>query len=258
MANLPSQTPTLGKPSISTPNALDLRVLQAAVSNTRERIEQIEAVLRTTNSIANTNTNNASGGSSSVLLKALRADLDSLTARVAALETAIANDTVVLTAGAAILDRQPVVPSGVASCVPLAPSNPLHAFAPIGLALGPAAPGAAVTVQRRGAVTVNAAGFVTGKAVYGTATGLTQSPALETAVFLGVALDSSTMWLAPGVTALADALFDATYEGAMPVTYGLVQTLINSIQGGDITQYDDQGRAGIASDGGAHLLAHGA
>ncbi len=36
-----------GKPAIAAPNQLDLRALQTAISNTRQRIEQLEAAVNT-------------------------------------------------------------------------------------------------------------------------------------------------------------------------------------------------------------------
>lgn len=71
----------LGSPSISTPNRLDLRAVQTAIGNTRQRIEAIEAQLAQALNIAN-----SVGTISSTVINTLRSQLAALTARVAVLE----------------------------------------------------------------------------------------------------------------------------------------------------------------------------
>jgi hypothetical protein len=77
----------LGSPSINTPNKLDLRALQTAISNTRQRIEALEAEVQTATNIAN------SGGTTSTNLNTLRQQVQALTTRVTALEALFAQLT---------------------------------------------------------------------------------------------------------------------------------------------------------------------
>lgn len=71
----------LGKPAISTPNRLDLRAVQDAIGNTRQRIEAIEAQIAATVAASGT-----SSTTSSTVLNTLRAQLAALTIRVTNLE----------------------------------------------------------------------------------------------------------------------------------------------------------------------------
>lgn len=71
----------LGFPAISTPNALDLRSVQTAISNARQRIEKLEALIATLQSSTNTG-----GTPTSVSLSALKAQLAALTKRVVTIE----------------------------------------------------------------------------------------------------------------------------------------------------------------------------
>ena len=71
----------LGKPSITTPNRVDLRAIQDAISNARQRIEAIEAEIQKTAQAATT-----VGQSSSTVLNTLRSQVAALTIRVTTLE----------------------------------------------------------------------------------------------------------------------------------------------------------------------------
>lgn len=72
----------LGKPAIPTPGALDLRTVQQAVDNIRERFVRLEAAV-------NVNSRTATAGQAAAasdalrLIQALRSDLDALAAAVA-------------------------------------------------------------------------------------------------------------------------------------------------------------------------------
>jgi hypothetical protein len=70
----------LGTPAIGTPNQLELRAVQTAVSNIRQRIEALETVTTGTVTQANTTTNASAAG-----IAQLRAMLAALSARVDAL-----------------------------------------------------------------------------------------------------------------------------------------------------------------------------
>jgi len=81
-----------GKPAIGTPNQLELRSIASAISNTRQRIEQLEQSVSTNAAIA------AQSSNTTALITALRATLGTLSARVPALENIVGGDTVQLTA----------------------------------------------------------------------------------------------------------------------------------------------------------------
>lgn len=92
---------TLGRPAISTPRGLELRALQGAIDNTRQRIEAIERELARVAGQAGQTAYSGGGGSSASItaltaaLASLRLDLttqqdalDALTTRVETLEAA--------------------------------------------------------------------------------------------------------------------------------------------------------------------------
>jgi hypothetical protein len=217
---------TLGTPAIPTPRALELRALQGTINNIRERIEKIEsssAVGATIEQFNNLTTQ----------LGALRSQLAALSARVKLLEDAGVSDTVSLTAAETITQYAPVVPVGLSSCEMADPSDPNRMFGVVGIALNAASPGAAVTVQRRGPLTIPGAVYSVGRAVYASLGALTQTPNYEaTAVPVGVAITSTAFWIAPDWPALLDRPFasavDDAYLRYLPVTYSLVKEMVES------------------------------
>lgn len=98
---------TLGKPSITTPNALDLRVLQTAVSNIRQRIEAIEGSLGVT--VA------ATTSTSSVSLANILSKLALLQSEIDAIDTNLTSqiEGLPVSSGAAPAGDVPMVISGV-------------------------------------------------------------------------------------------------------------------------------------------------
>lgn len=91
----------LGKPAIPPINALELRVVQTAVSNARQRIEAIETSLGTVNATVQA----ASG--SNVSLTALRAQVALLATEIGALLALLSSPTngIVVKNGAALITR---------------------------------------------------------------------------------------------------------------------------------------------------------
>jgi len=89
------------KPAIPTPNAIELRAVQTAISNARQRIEAIEASLGTVSATVQA----ASG--SSVSLNALRAEVATLEGQISALQALMANPAngIVVKNGAALITR---------------------------------------------------------------------------------------------------------------------------------------------------------
>jgi hypothetical protein len=125
------------------------------------------------------------------------------------------------------------------------PSDPNRMFGIVGIALNAASPGAAVTVQRRGPLTIPGAVYSAGRAVYASLGALTQMPNYEaTAVPIGVAITSTALWLAPDWPALLDRPFasavDDAYLRYLPITYELAKDLL--------TDHWNRGREYIALD----------
>lgn len=92
---------SLGRPSITTPPRLEIRGIQGAIGNIRQRIEAVEAeVARVAGQAGQTALTGGVGGStgSTIAIVSLQAALTSLTSRVGALESSVtalqASDTV--------------------------------------------------------------------------------------------------------------------------------------------------------------------
>jgi hypothetical protein len=101
----------LGRPAITTPNRLDLRAVQDAIGNTRQRIEAIEAQIANATSSAST-----SSSTSSTVLSTLRAQLAALTIRVTALEGYFADltsDGIAVWTGSSFIARTLVGAGGI-------------------------------------------------------------------------------------------------------------------------------------------------
>lgn len=218
----------LGYPAITTPNALDLRAVQTAIGNARQRIETLErliAVLQASTAPTGTTDNAA--------LNVLRAQLAALTVRVTALENAAASDIGTFTAGEPITVGVGVVPIGADTVGPADASDPTHMFAMIGIAITSALAGDPVQVQRRGFYSPpGASGWVVGRAIYVMVGGLTQTPSIEaTALPLGVAVSDSEMFVSPDFPAVQYPDFESgpasVYLDYMPVTYRALQGLVS-------------------------------
>lgn len=215
----------LGSPSISTPNALNLRALQTAIGNIRQRLEAAETTITTAGSVSNQATASAVG-----IINQLQAQLNALAVRVLALENATETDFGVYIAGETIAANQGVVPLGDNSVGAADPSDPTRMFGLIGIATNAANAGAQVTVQRRGQFTVLGASFVPNRAVYVTFHGLTQHPDYEaTALFIGMATTGNAFFVSPEGPALLTPLYssaiESLYEDYLPVTYRALQFL---------------------------------
>lgn len=209
----------LGKPAVEAPRTFDLRAVQLAVNNIRQRLIAADAEIVRLQSVAD-----ASTSASSIM--ALQASLVSLQGRVTALEASLGQgDVITLTAQSPVAAFEPVVPVGASQCEPADASDPERIFAVIGIARAAAAAGASVQVQRRGAISIPGAVFDAGRAVYVGLGGLTQVPSYgEAAIPVGVAISTGAVWVAPGFPALmALGLYGSAYDDAMPVTWGLLR-----------------------------------
>lgn len=219
-----------GKPAIGTPNQLELRSIASAISNARQRIEQLEQSVSTNAAIA------AQSGNTTAILAALRATLGTLSARVTLLESAINSDTIQLTAASAIAAYTPVVAAGASACKSADANDPTAMFAVLGVATTTATVGGTVTVQRRGPLAVPTAAFEVDRAVYVGDLGLTQHPSYEsTSIVVGVAVSATELWIAPGEPSLSEVVFasavDDEYLRYLPVTYQIVRDAITLTAG---------------------------
>jgi len=218
----------LGRPAISEGSARDLRSTIAVLGAIRARIQAIESSLGTVSDTAT-----ASSSANSTQLNALRQQLQALQSKVDQILATLgnANDDVVYTAAETINLGQGAVVLSETTAGAADPSDTLRIFTVIGVALNPANAGQSVTVRRRGVFTLPGASFAPNRAVYASATGLTQTPDYEvTALPIGVALTATQIYVEPDWPALQTPIFSSSgteeiYERYMPVTYRLLQDL---------------------------------
>lgn len=219
-----------GKPAIGTPNQLELRGIATAISNARQRIEQLESTVTSNAAIASQSSNNA------LQFAALRSSLATLSARVATLEAAIGHDVLVLNASTAVAAYLAVVPTGNSTCAPADGNDPTAMFSVLGVSTNTAATGGAVSIQKSGPLTIPGGAFTPGRAVYVGDLGLTQTPNYEsTAIVVGVAISGTEIWIAPGEPSLSEIVFSSAvgdeYLRYLPVTYQIVKQAVELISG---------------------------
>lgn len=219
-----------GKPAIGTPNQLELRSIASAISNTRQRIEQLEQSVSTNAAIA------AQSSNTTALITALRATLGTLSARVTALENIVGGDTVQLTATTNIAAYTPVVPASASACKPADANDPTAMFSVLGVSTNTAVGGGVVTIQRKGVLAIPTANFEPNRAVYVGDVGLTQHPSYEsTSIVVGTAVSSTELWLTPGEPSLSEVVYASAigdeFLRYLPVTYQIVKDAINLTSG---------------------------
>lgn len=218
----------LGKPSIATPRALELRVIAQAVENIRQRIEAIEA--QTTNTAAQAGETTLRAGQQNISITALRTQLVALVARVDALA---ATDTELETfrAGSAIAVNTAVYPSGDGVVSQVDPSDPLKIYAALGVATQTVVEGASVVVRKAGVMQIPDAAFEPGGPVFVGVAGLTQFPDyINLAIPVGVATDTDEIDVRPGWPALQYPGVYSDYETFLPPTWGLVRDAVTLAQ----------------------------
>jgi hypothetical protein len=225
-------------PSITTPNALDLRAIQTAVANIRQRIELLDASAAKTVSAASDQSSSlrtltAALSSLSRSLQGIQAQIDALTGR---------NFQATATGGT-IPAYRALASAGGSFVALFNPRDPLLSFAPIGISTQQAPSGGAVAVHTFGVLAVPTAAFDPGRAVYVAEDGvLTQSPVYESVTaFMGVAIDATTMWVQPGVSALVNEGFSPGFEDFMPASVALVKQLTPDPPGNTTTFYRGDG-----------------
>jgi len=246
---------TLGNPAL-TPLRVSERVdrdLAIRIDVIRQRLGALDAEVIRLGSVADASTTAQS------VLNLQRALLQ-LTQRVSAIEAQLgATDTIILAASSTVSKFDALYVSGPSRVARVDPTDPLMIHTVIGIALNDGAEGTPITVQRGGPLALPTSALVTGEAIYIATDGtLTQDPSAATySIPIGVATSGSTIWVGAGFAAVQLPTLEPT-DAFMPITYGLAQALIDDAQGGDIVLYDNEGRAAIASDGGAIIKASGA
>lgn len=226
----------LGSPSISDlrgdpRGGLNLREIQTAIANIRQRFEAVERVV---DAAAKASTAPAPNTAANNALKILKAEITRLEERVTVLELTGTVEQMIFAAGEAItVVGQGVVPTADGTVVPADATDPLRSFGLLGLAVNVAGIGADVTVQRRGPFDVPTATFDVGRAVYiDGASGLTQTPdVFGTALLVGVAISATQVFIAPNKPALQvllpySSLVDV-HTGQLSVTYSLVSPFLS-------------------------------
>lgn len=215
----------LGYPPVVDPRAFDLRAFQGTVQNIRGQLEALNAVAAGLQNQSNANT-----AAQAVAL--IQQQIQSLTQRLTAVEAAVGiTETVSLPAiGAALVVGDVVVPAG-SGCKRADPDDVSVAFSAIGIVTKGGDVGQAVTVQRRGSLTIpSSSSFDVGFAVYAAVGGgVTQDPSGHlVAIPIGVATASNTLWVAPGPLAMLEVT-GAAAEGPVPASVMLVQEALDFI-----------------------------
>jgi hypothetical protein len=217
----------LGYPAVSTPRVpQELTAVAAAINAARQRLEAIESALTALQATATGSTS-----TQAQQLAALVAAIARLTLQVTALNNAAAIDTTTFIAGEALAVFTAVAPSDIGRVVAANASDPLRMFGLIGVTITTAALGQSVTVQRRGPLTIVGANFIDQRGVYVASNGsLTQTPDYEaTALPVGVAIDATTLFIAPEWPALVDMPIRSAVDDAflkfLPVTYAMIADL---------------------------------
>jgi len=218
----------LGKPPISTPRTLELRVVAQAVENIRQRIEAIEGVSATTAAQAGETTLRA--GQQNISISALRAQLVALAARVDAL-TAADPELETYRAGSAITIDTAVYPTDDGVVAQVDPSDPVKVYAVLGVATQTVVEGASIVVRKAGVMQIIGAVFEPGGPVYVGVDGLTQFPDyINLAIPVGVATSTDEIDVRPGWPALQHPGVYSEYETFLPATWGLVRDAVTLAQ----------------------------
>ena len=217
----------LGNPGIAPLRSLDLRALQDILDSVRQRLKLLDAEVTRLGT-------SSDSASLQQQITALQRAAQQLTSRVSVLEAALGTtDTFSLAAAEVIAQHQVVVPAGPNQCKVCDPSDPIARYGALGVATAAANVGQAVTIQRRGQLTLSITGLEVGKPVFVAPGGtITQNATYgSTAVIVGTAMSSSVIWIGPGSpTLLAPGTYADTFEDAMPVAWSLVEPFVQAMQ----------------------------
>lgn len=208
----------LGRPSITTPAAMQLQAVQQTIANIRERFAGLEAFVLQLQSGAGTALNLQSAS-----IRSLQFQIDQLRARIDAIESADDGDqlTVTFLSGEAIDVGAPVWVSNDGVVSNIDPDAVLASSGFFGIAAQTVVAGVAIPVRLPGGVvTIPGSTFTTGRPLYAQLGGVTHFPA-GNSLPVGVAIGADQMSVGYGFNVLGDETFDPTGQDDMAMAYGL-------------------------------------
>ena len=217
----------LGNPGIVPLRSMELRALQNIIDAVRQRLNLLDAEVTRLGS-------SSDAATLAQQITALTRAAQQLALRVSVLESSLATtDTFTLAAAEAIAQYQVVAPAGPNQCKVCDPSDPTARNGALGVATTAANVGQAVTIQRRGQLTLQITGLETGRPVYVAPGGtITQDPTYsDTAIIIGTAMSSSVIWIGAGApTLLAPGNYPDPFDDVMPVSWGTVSPTVRMIE----------------------------
>lgn len=207
----------LGRPAITEPARLELRAVQQAIANIRERFKNTDAVI---GGLQDADTAAALARASAN--QSLQSQLDELDRRVTILEGLAREEfTVRMFADEAIDVGSPVRVTGQQAVANCDPDNLLESAAYLGIAASAASAGDEVDVRLPGGIVeISGSAFTTWRPLYAQLGGVTHFPA-GNSLPVGVAISADAMAVGYGFNVLGDETFDPTGQDDMAVTYGL-------------------------------------
>lgn len=217
----------LGNPGIQPLRKLELRALQDILDSVRQRLNLLDTEVTRLGSTSDSAT-------LSQQVTSLTRAAQQLALRVSALEAALGTtDTFTLAASEAIAQYQVVAPAGPNQCKVCDPSLPTARYGALGVATAAANVGQAVTIQRRGQLTLPITGLEVGRPVYVAPGGtITQDPTYsDTAIIIGTAMSTSVIWIGAGSpTLLSPGNYPDPFDDVMPVSWGTVSPVVRRIE----------------------------
>lgn len=210
----------LGRPAITEPARLELRAVQQAIANIRERFKNTDAVIGnlqdadTAAALARASTN-----------QSLQSQIEELDRRVTILEGLAGEDfTVRMFADEAIDVGSPVRVTGSQAVANCDPDTLLESAAYLGIAASAASPGDEIDIRLPGGIVeISGSSFTTGRPLYGQLGGVTHFPA-GNSLPVGVAISATEMAVGYGFNVLGDESFDPVGQDDMAVTRGLASS----------------------------------
>jgi len=207
----------LGRPSITTPAALQLQMVQQTIANIRERFAATDAVITTLS---------ASGTAAALQaasdLRVIRGQIQDILRRLLILETTGVDDLSVTFTAAEDMDAgTPVWASAEGVVSRLDPDDLALSSGYVGITAEATIQGDPVVVRLPGGVVdVPGSSFTVGRPLYAQLGGVTHSPA-GNSLPVGVAIGTEQISVGYGFNVLGDETFDPTGQDDMAMTYGL-------------------------------------
>lgn len=243
--------PKLGYPAVTQLRSTELREVAARIDAIRTRLKLLDEEVLRLGSLADASTLGQQVAS-------MQRALVQLQQRVTKIEQQIGlEDTVTLTAAAAIAQYVVAVPAAPGSCITADPNDPTQMHQPLGVTLNGGALGQAIRIQRSGPLTLPTSSLIAGRPVFSDVDGtLTQdASACDHVLLVGVATSGSTVWIDPDAPYLLGDTTDP-FADWLPVTLAYLRTHGGGGgSAGDVVLYDDEGRAILTDTGEAILVA---